>query len=263
MSDYPIISSVKVGDGTTVKIEYHKMLYSTSELAKKYAREGYPDRYVVFTEAQGSSKITGTKLADGEFERGIFLSCILRPSFFPSQAGLLGHLAAVGVISALDEYSVKPLGLGWVSDIYCGGARIGGCTLEGKLDSYATYEYLIINVAVRLDNESFPPRLTDMIRKVFGEGYQSVPMIIARSVLGKMLSAYASIRNPGKYMDEYRRRFILFDEKIKYIDNDKRKSCRIVDINKDEGSIFVETKSGKRLEIKSPSLVIMPKKLDS
>ena len=262
MSEHPIISTARVGDGTNVKIEYHKMLYSTSELAKKYASEGYPDRYAVFAEAQGTSKITGTKLGDGEFEKGIFISLILRPSIFPSQAGLLGHLTAVGLISALDEYSAKPLGLSWVSDIYCGGVRIGGSSIEGKLDSYSSYEYLIINVAVRLDKESFPPRLTDMIRKVFGEDCQSVPMIIAKSVLGKLMLAYSAIRNPAKYMDEYRRRFILEGEKIKYIDGDKKRSCRVVDINRDSGSLIIELKGSRQIEIKSPSQVIMPKRLE-
>ena len=153
------------------------------------------------------------------------------------------------------------MGLGWVSDVYCGGIRIGGVSIEGKLDSYSTYEYLIINVAIKLDNGNFPPRLTDMIRKVFGEDYQSVPMIIARSVLSKLLLAYSSIRNPAKYMDEYKRRFILINKKIKYISQDKKHVCRVIDVDKETGALEIEPRRGERIEVKSPSMVIMPKKI--
>ena len=257
----PIISTMRASDGSTVKIEYHKTLTSTSALAKEYAAAGYPDRYVIFTDAQSASQITGTRIPEGEFERGVFISCILRPSFFPSQAGLLGHLSAISTITALDEHTSKSLGIGWVSDIYCDGARLGGCTVEGKLNSYFSYEYLIVNLAVKLSKNNFPPRLTDMIKKVFESENAPLSMLIAKNILNKFFTAYSSIRNPGKYMDAYRRRFILKDKKIKYIGSDKKEVCRVLDVDKETGVLIVQNRRGERIEIKSPSLVIMPKKV--
>jgi BirA family biotin operon repressor/biotin-[acetyl-CoA-carboxylase] ligase len=255
------IVNVRASDGSTVKIEYREALPSTLELARKYAREGYPDRYVVFTERQASSAITGTKLSEGEYEHGVFISCILRPAFFPAQAGLVGHLSAVALVTALEEHTTKPLGLGWVSDVYCDGVRIGGCAVEGKLDSHASYEYMIVTLAVRLDNDNFPPRLTDMVRKVFESDNDSIPMIIAKTVLNKFFAAYISIKNPGKYMDAYSRKFLLYDKKIKYRSGDKRRRCRVVDVDKQTGLLIVETRQGVTETVKSPSLVTMPKKI--
>ena len=259
-SDFKL-TTFRTADGSNIKFEYHRSLSSTVELARKYAKEGYGDRYVIFTDAQSTSNITGTKLSDGEYERGVFISCLLRPTFFPSQASILGHLSAVGLISALEEHTTLPLGLGWVSDIYCSGVRIGGCAVEGKLNSFSTYEYLIVTMAVRLTKESFPPRLSDMIRKVFESDNAPISMLIAQTVINKFFAAYSSIRSPGKYMDAYHRKFALRDKKIKYLDGDKKRSCKVVDVDKESGLLIIETKKGETAKIKSPSTVIMPKRI--
>ena len=143
-------TSFRDSDGNIIKFEYRDSLHSTTRLAREYARSGYPDRYVIYTELQSSSSITKTKLPEGEMEKGIFISCILRPSIFPSQAGILGPLAAVALATALEEHTSKKIGIGWVSDVYCDGVRIGGAAIEGKLDNHSAYEYLIVSFAVKL-----------------------------------------------------------------------------------------------------------------
>ena len=210
-------TSFRDSDGNIIKFEHCDALHSTTELAREYARSGYPDRYVIFTEKQGSSAITKTKLSDGSYEDGMFISCILRPSIFPSQAGLLGPLAAVALVTALEEHTTKKLGIGWVSDIYCDGVRIGGAAIEGKLDSHSTYEYLIVSFAIKMRDADFPPRLTDMIRKVFESENASIPMIIAKTVLTKFFSVYSGLKNPGKHINTYRNKFVLIGKKIKFI----------------------------------------------
>ena len=260
MDNQPIVTSVRAADGSRATIEYYDKLPSTLELAKQYAKEGYSDRYVIVAANQSDPKITGTKLKDGEYENGVFLSCILRPSMFASQAGLIGHLGAVGFLTALDEHTSKQLGLGWISDIYCEGKRIGACSTFGKLDSNSSYEYLIVTFATRLDKENFPPRLTDMLKKVFEEDAVSVEMLIAKDVLNKFLPAYSSIRNPGKYMDIYSRRFLLREKEIKFIFGDKKKTCKVIDVDKESGALIIEHR-GERKILNSPRSIITPKKI--
>ena len=255
------ILNVRVADGSTVKIEYHEALASTAALAREYANEGYPDRYVVFTDHQSTAAITGTRLSDGEYEQGVFISCILRPAFFPAQAGLVSHLSAVALVTALEEHTTKSLGLGWVTDVYCDGIKIGGCAIEGKLNNFSSYEYLIVTLAVRLDDKSFPPRLTDLVRKVFESENKSISTIIAKTVLNRFFAAYVSIKNPGKHMDAYHRKFLLRDKKIKYRLGDKKKIVRVVDVNKETGELIVELRNGEQVSVKSPSTVIMPKRI--
>lgn len=260
MGEQITAATIKAADGSSVKVEYRESLESASKTAKAYAEAGYPDRYIVITEKQTAGPSSLQKHGE-DATKGIFISVILRPSVFPSQASFMGHLSAVALATALEEHTTKTIGLGWVSDVYCDGERIGYCTLEGKLNSYGAYDYLIVNLAARLDGKNFPPRLTDMVRKVFESQNHSIPMLIGKTVINKFFAAYSSIRSPGKYMDAYKRKFLLYGKKIKYIVKDQKKICKVADVSKETGSLIIENRKKEKIEIKSPSLVIMPKRI--
>ena len=185
MSDTPEIHNIRESDGSIVTVEEHKSLPSTSALARKYAEEGKPDRYVVFSEYCESQ--------DGTREHGVFMSVLLRPSFFPSQAPLLGCMSAISAVIALEEHTTEKLGVGWVSDVYCNGVKIGSSTIEGRLNSYTAYEYLIITYRIKLGKKNFPPRLTDLIVEVFQSGNSSLSMIIAKNILTKFFRFYSCL----------------------------------------------------------------------
>ena len=103
---------MRTKDGKILHLECHEALPSTQQLAKLYARSGYADGYVVFSEYQTEYGSLGQKLPEGTSEHGVYLSCILRPSIFPSQAGFLGAMSAVAFITALEEQTDKRLGIG-------------------------------------------------------------------------------------------------------------------------------------------------------
>ena len=258
------IFSIRTSDGKSLKFEYKDSLPSAASLAKQYAIAGYPDRYVVFTEKQTAFSAMGTPLSNGESENGIFLSCILRPSIFRSQAGVISPLSALACTLALEEYTSKALGIGWTSDIYCDGNKIGGVTMESLLDeksSYEYYEYIIVTFAIKLDEKNFPKRLTDMVRQVFEEDNLSIPMIMAKTILNKFFSLYADLKNPEKHLATFATKFALADKKITYLDNGKKKSARVVGINNDDLSLCIETRDGRRINVSSSSSVIIPTKL--
>ena len=252
--------SFRASDGNTVRVEYRESLPSTAALAKEYAKSGYPDRYVVFAEKQTAVSAVGGSVSESEPENGLYLSCILRPSIFPSQAGCIGPLSAVALAAALEEHTMKSIKIGWVSDIYCDGAKIGCTAVEGKLDDFTSYEYLIVSFAVKLDKK-FTPRLTDMVRRVFEDGNQSIPMIMAKTVLNRFFAIYREIKNPAKHLNHYVNKFALTDKKIKYIEDGKKKRARVVGINKEGMTLIIETKDGRRINVASHSSVIIPNKL--
>lgn len=260
MSEANVIS-FRAADGNTVRLEYKESLPSASSLAKDYAKAGYPDRYAVFTERQTAVSATGDILSANETERGLFLSCILRPSIFPSQAGCIGPLSAVALAAALEEHTMKTVGIGWVSDIYCEGVKIGCTNVEGKLDDFTSYEYLIVSFSVKLDPKKFTPRLTDMVRQVFEDGNQTIPMIMAKTVLNRFFTIYRDIKAPAKHINHYYDRFALKGKKIKYIEDGKKKTVKVVDFNKESLTMVIETKDGRKINISSQSSVIIPNKI--
>ena len=236
------IVTIRVPDGGIARLECHDSLPSTSVLAKEYARAGYPDRYVVFTDKLEYT-CEGKKQKQILCKRdGVYLSCILRPSIYTSQASLLAHMATVAFVKALEEHTSNELGIGWISDVFCQGKKIGGVTLEGKVNSDFGFEYIIVNFAIDLDSEVFPPRLTDMIRKVFESENASVPMIIAKNVLEKFFPLFEDLKTPSKFMDIYNSKFIQRNQKIRYTADGKRRNGRILNVNTADGSLIVEEK---------------------
>ena len=255
------VLTVRMADGNVIKLEPYDTLPSTTELAREYAKAGYPDRYVIFAQNHSTASITGTMLKPGETEHGIFLSCILRPSFFPSQAGFLGVLSGTALLEALREHTDRRVGIGWISDIFCEGVRIGGTSIEGKLDSFGSYEYLIVNFAIKMDEENFPPRLSDMVRKVFESENSSIPLIIAKTVLGKFFLLYPHLSTPQKFMELYRRGFVLRGTRIRLLDGSRRSFCKVLGVDESTGALTVETRDGMLKHIKSRSSVAIPTRI--
>lgn len=253
---------MRTQDGKILHLECHESIPSTHELARSYARDGYTDGYVVFSENQTKYGSLGQPLQPGVTEHGIYLSCILRPSIFPSQAGFLGAMSAVAFITALEEQTDKRLGIGWVSDIFCEGERIGTTTTEGKLDNYMTYEYIIISFCVRLTDEYFPPRLSDMIKKVFESDNTSIPLIIAKNILSKFFALYPKkVKSPEKFMEIYKRKFALAGVKAKYLEGGKRKRCKILGIEGSDGRLIIEDGSGAIKHVSGNRNIILPNKI--
>ena len=256
------IVTYREADGSIINFEAHSSLKSPIELARYYAKEkNYPDRYVVFTDRLTKSKITAKKDIEAEAEYGIFMSCILRPSIFPSQASLLTAMSTAAAVCALEEHTDKQMGIGWVSDIYCDGVKIGSVSLEGKLDNFTTYEYIIISYNVKISKENFPPRLADMVKKVFESENTSLNMIFARNILTQFFKFYQNIKTPQKFMSAYTHRFALRGKKIKFHRGDKWKSHKVLGVDSRTGELIIDNGRDPDIRISSPMLIQNPKKI--
>ncbi len=253
---------MRTSEGKILHLECYEEIPSTHELARKYARLGFSDGYVIFSEKQTAYDTLGKPLADGESESGVFLSCIFRPAIFPSQAGLLGAMSAVALFSALEEQTEKELGIGWVSDVFCEGRKIGMTAIEGKLDSVGTYEHIIVSFFVKLNEDDFPPRLSDLIKKVFESENTSLSLIVAKKILSKFFELYPrKIKSPEKFMEIYKRNFILAGLNTKYFEGSKKKKCRIVGVNSADGRLIVENRKGETINIAGAKSIIIPEKI--
>lgn len=259
MEESRSLTVFKASDGNNIRFEYHDALYNTADLARRYAKAGYPDRYVVFSEKQATSSLTGSRLSEGEFDKGVFMSCILRPSLFPSQAGLIGPLSTLALATTLENHTKKKIGIHWLNDIFCEGKKIGGCHIEGKLDSHTSYEYMIVTFAVRIDDKNFPPLLKDMVMQTFDSTSVSIGTIIAKNILNKFFTFYRDIRSASKYMDAYKDKLNIINKKVKYLSNGTKISARVVDVDKQSGNLVLKLRTGDLMKVSSPTQFVPAK----
>lgn len=249
-------------DGSIINFEAHSSLKSPVDLARYYATEkNYPDRYVVFTERLTKPKANTKKELETEAEYGIFMSCILRPSIFPSQASMLATMSTAALASGLESHTDKKIGIGWVTDVYCDGVKIGSVSIEGKLDNFTTYEYIIISFNVKLSKDNFPPRLEDMVKKVFESENTSVNMIIARNILSYFFKFYQNLKTPQKFMSEYTRRFAFRGKKVKFLRDDKWRAHKVLGIDSTTGQLIIDNGRLPDIKVSSPALIQNPRKI--
>ena len=252
------IISMRASDGSVIKLECHDALVSTLNLTRAYAKLDYPDRYVVFSERR--PRIDSDGRVKG-YDSGIFMSCILRPSIFPSQATLFTPLATVALAQGLDEHTDKKIGIGWVGRIYCDGKLIGHANIEGKLDNFTSYEYLIVTFSCVLNEKQFPSRISDLIKKVFTEENTSISLIMAKNILNKFFHLYQNLKTPAKYMDAYNQKFLLHGKKVIYSANGKKRKYKVMGIDMKNASLLLEGKDKKVFSVCTPTSVILPQKI--
>ena len=255
------VLTFRMADGNVIQLEQYDTLPSTLALAREYAKNGYPDKYVIFSEKQALPVKEDDKRAKPKTEYGIFMSCILRPSFFLSQSGFLGVLTGVSMIDALSAHTDRRLGLGWVSDVYCEGRKFASASFEGKFNNFSSYEYLIVTFRILLDKENFPPRMGDIVRRVFAEDSSSLPLLIGKNVLSKFFSLYPHLKTPGKFMDTYQRKFLLRGTRTKLITTAKNIPCRILGVDPESAKLIVESRGGELRQISSRTQIIIPEKI--
>ena len=75
------------------------------------------------------------------------------------------------------------------------------------------------------------------------------------------LHLYREIKNPVKHINHYAGRFALTDKKIKYIEDGKKKTVKVIGVNKENLTMIVEARGGRRIDVASRSLVIIPNKI--
>ena len=100
-----------------------------------------------------------------------------------------------------------------------------------------------------------------MVKRVFEENNLSVPMIMAKTILNKFFSIYKDLKAPAKHLNHYVSKFALEGVSIKYIEDGKKRTAKVVGVSKEDLSLIIELRDGRRITVHSPSLVQIPNKV--
>ncbi|GEM_PF-2635178 len=235
-------------------------LPSVAELAKERAKSGAPDRTCIFAPID-ESRVKKDKKGRDVPTRGVYLSLIMRPLFFPQQAGFMSHLSASALATTLETYTELPIGIGWVSDVFADTEKIGSVNIENRLDRFSGYEYMIFHFAVEIDEKIFPVRLSDMMRRVFEGNFTSQELLMASSLLDKFFSLYAQYQNTSKYINDYRYRFVMNGLSATYTRGGRKKKCKLLGIDAETGKLRVEMPGGTIMDFSGRAGLTLPETL--
>jgi BirA family biotin operon repressor/biotin-[acetyl-CoA-carboxylase] ligase len=137
-------------------VEAHERVGSTNDVARARAREGAPDRTIVWAREQEAGR--GRRGRGWASPAGnLYCSAVLRPPVPGARVGELTFLVATAMADAVSRFGVEPA-VKWPNDVLVGGAKLAGILLEAEHDA-GTATVVAgtgVNVAHHPEPEAYP-----------------------------------------------------------------------------------------------------------
>ncbi|RLE71454.1 MAG: biotin--[acetyl-CoA-carboxylase] ligase [Thermoprotei archaeon] len=183
-------------------IIYFKKIGSTMDIAKEYARKGYPEWTIIVAEEQTSGR--------GRMNRkwvspkgGLWFSIILRPKFEPKYVIHTGLIIALSITEVLIEKYNLDAKVKWPNDVYIDNVgKIAGILVESSITGFKI-DFIIAGIGLntnvdkkhledlkatsllellgkRVDNKNILRYIIDRIKLYYSLIPEGLPLIIGR-----------------------------------------------------------------------------------
>lgn len=212
------------------------------------AQDGAEEGRVLFSELEGCP-------FDDCETPGLFLSLLTRPTLPLGEVGLLPAIAAVAVSRAIEKLSETRVRIRWVNDIYHGDEKLCAMVTSTRLSPEGTLDYAVIGMTLCLSTDHFPPKLGDVIRRVFNGELRELPSRLSEAIALEFFAIYDHLATDRSFMDEYRERSTVIGRRAKVLVGDTYLRGRIVEID-DHAGLTVELRSGARMTVSSRSEIV-------
>jgi len=238
------LSTKKLGQG---EIYYFSEIDSTNNEAKKQANLGCPEGSIVLSETQNQGRGRLSRNWFSPTGKGISLSVVLRPPFYPYDAPKCTLLAAVAVTKAIRNITGVECGIKWPNDILYQGKKIVGILTEMSAEIDAiNYVVIGMGINVNIAEQEFPAELRNIATSlsiVAGHDVSRLPLLCA--ILTQLEQAYEDVIQHGfaGMLAEWRELSVTLGENVNVVGIGQEFSGMAVDIDND-GALLVQTDVG-------------------
>jgi BirA family biotin operon repressor/biotin-[acetyl-CoA-carboxylase] ligase len=228
------------------KLFVYETVGSTSDEARKYAREGgKSDAFFIAREQTAGRGRRGRGFVSRE--GGLYISYLLHPTLKVEDAVMLTVFSAVALSEVIEEVSGVAPGIKWVNDIFLGGKKLAGILAEGEFSEGGEYfEYAVVGIGVNLHGMALPPEIRGIATTLEAECGIKVDIADFALRLAKKLRSFTEI-DTASYMDSYRKKSIVIGKKVRMTSAGEEFDAEVIGID-DGGAIRVLLGSG---EVKS------------
>lgn len=251
------IFSTRSPAGQLLTVESLGSCASTAAYLDEIARHDGRGGYIVICD-----NVTGYDAAlppKKEGESTLFVSILLRPSLSPSRGVMLTALSALALAKAAEQHSPYKPEISWVSDVYADShKKIGEVTLRSALHpSGLGFLYIIVNFALRITQE-FVGKLPDVVESVFSQRQTTLTERIASTLISEFFALYEATlpeEHAADFLEEYRKRSLLHDRRIRVLRNGHRTTVHVLGID-DSARLVVATRRGKSFVLHSGAEIV-------
>ncbi|MGV8906786.1 MAG: biotin--[acetyl-CoA-carboxylase] ligase [Acetobacterium sp.] len=241
-----------------ISIKAYKTIGSTNQAAKKMAIDGAVQGTVIISEEQTQGRGRLGRSFYSPADSGIYMSLILRPNVYASEAVLVTTAASVGVCRAIKNVTDKDLQIKWVNDIYLDDKKICGILTEAVTNfETGLVECVIIGIGLnfRLPENNFPEDLKEIVGSLFKEKPDSLTRNhLAAEIINEVLELCENLENRD-FLNDYKKHSMVLGHKIKVHKQNEWSFARAIDIS-DNGGLIIENETGELETLNSGEITI-------
>ena len=237
------------------KLFVYETVGSTSDEARKYAREGGEgDAFFIAREQTAGRGRRGRSFVSRE--GGLYISYLLHPTLKVEDAVMLTVFSAVALSEVIEEVSGVTPGIKWVNDIFLGGKKLAGILAEGEFSEGGEYfEYAVVGIGVNLHGMALPPEISNIATTLEAECGIKVDIADFALRLAKKLRSFTET-DASSYMDSYRKKSIVIGKKVRMTRADEVFDAEVLGIE-DNGAIRVLLNTGEVKNLSSAEVSVI------
>ncbi len=247
---------IDLSDGK-IDVAIFEVTDSTNAEAKRYANECLasenirPKLFIAREQTMGRGRMGRTFLSRAD--SGIYMSLLYFTSKPLSDAVSVTTAAATVVALAIERATGSEMKIKWVNDIYNDRGKVCGILAE-TLPVRDGNVAVVVGVGINTGDVDFPDDLKNIASSV-GDISGKENVLISEIVKG--LLAHADHPEDRSYMDEYRKRFMLMNEKVNLLQAGELVcSGRVGGVDDDGGLLFVPDGGDKTETIRSGEISV-------
>jgi len=132
-------------------IVFHEEVGSTNDEAKRYAREGKPEGFIVICDRQTSGKGNFGHSWFSPGKVGLYFSLIIRPQLPLTRIPQLTFLAGVSILKTIYQETSLVSELKWPNDVMIKGKKVCGILTEST-SNHNKVDFVILGIGVNINH---------------------------------------------------------------------------------------------------------------
>ena len=242
-------------------LEFYPVIDSTNNVAKAAGDEGKASGFLAVADRQDAGRGSRGRSWISPAGHNIFMSLMVRPKIPMDKVSGLTLVMALSVSEALDKAMTAAgvsddvrTGIKWPNDIVLNKRKICGILTELHIMPGSEEYFVVIGCGINVNQPSdlFAEEIRDMAGSVFSETGKELD----RSKLIALCMKYFE-ENYARYVercdlsllkDEYEKRLLNRDSKVKILDPKGEYEAVALGINK-EGALLIKNENGDSEEI--------------
>jgi len=192
-------------------LECHQTIGSTNDRAKELAAGKDAHGTLVIADSQTNGRGRRGKSWISEQGGNVYMSIIVKPQIPPEGASMLTLVAALAVLTGIEETTGIAMQIKWPNDIVANGCKVCGILTEMSGDTDAIH-YVVIGMGINVNINNFDKEiqhkatsLSCLAGKRIDRGY------VVASIMKhfeKYYEEFIRYKNLTPFLDEYNRKLV-------------------------------------------------------